>query len=78
MKSASKRLPVSLLLGTAELYDLVQMPHGHDPREVRDHFPVVGSLRLGQADQAAHVRIIALLPSPPGNENQNEEVKPWI
>lgn len=55
----------------------VDFPHNHDPRQVSDHFPIVVRLKLQEGpspDGTLAVRIESLLPNPPGNENQNEEV----
>lgn len=57
--------------------ELVVIPHEHNPIEVTDHFPVVTHLRFseGFADTSElGIRITSLLPNPPGDENQAEEV----
>ena len=65
---------VLLSPGLTAKIDLVDIPHMHDPREVTDHFPVVIRLKFDQDGQAVQIRITALLPNPPGDENQNEQV----
>jgi exonuclease III len=69
----------------AERVDVVEIPHDHDPRQVSDHFPVVARLRLCDPDPTpppggpgvptapGTVRLISLLPNPPGDDSQNEE-----
>lgn len=55
----------------------VEIPHNHDPREVTDHFPVIVHLKLAGSPapaQMVKIRMVALLPNPQGNENQNEEI----
>src|SRR5437870_1061161 len=55
----------------------VQMPHGSDPLQVSDHFPIVVRLRFGGSpppSTVALLKIVALVPNPPGNENQDESV----
>ena len=32
----------------------VEIPHGHDPRRVTDHFPVVAHFRLPVAERASN------------------------
>lgn len=67
----------------AALVEDVRIPHEYDPRNVSDHFPIVATLRLapGMAPPPVVVpggpgivRIHSLLPNPPGNDNDNEEV----
>ena len=58
----------------SEIVELVETPHIHDPRIVTDHYPVVIRLRFDEDSSADGIRIIALLPNPAGNENQNEEI----
>jgi exonuclease III len=60
----------------ASKVQLVEMPHLHDPRVVTDHFPVVVRLKLQDAAPplpAINIRVISLLPNPPGSDNLNEE-----
>jgi len=67
----------------AKRVDVVEILHDHDPRQVSDHFPVVARLRLcetgpagptplGGASAAGMVRLVSLLPKPPGDDTQNE------
>ena len=55
--------------------EVVTIPHNHDPRFVTDHFAVVVHLDFDDtAPPADTVRMVRLLPNPPGSENKNEEI----
>lgn len=60
------------------LIDTADIPHGHDPSRVTDHFPVAVWLRAGGAAPAPgvpDVSIVSLLPDPIGDERDNEDVE---
>lgn len=59
----------------ASKVQLVEMPHLHDPRAVTDHFPVVVRLKLQDMapPPTINIRVVSLLPNPPGSDNLNEE-----
>ena len=61
----------------AKKVDLVEMPHTHDPLVVTDHFPIVVRLKFGGTPppSAAQLKIAALLPNPPGDDNQDERYR---
>ena len=54
----------------------MHIDHGHDPRKVSDHFPVIVRFDFPGAaslpDGQAAVRIAWLLPNPAGDERQKE------
>jgi exonuclease III len=56
----------------------VEIDHSHDPTKVSDHFPVVVRLKLCDTGPIVpgegRVRMTSLLPNPPGNDTQHEEV----
>lgn len=57
--------------------EVVEIPHDHDPRQVSDHFPIIVRLKLCATlpdSGPGRVRILSLLPNPPGDDTQNEEV----
>ena len=59
----------------AEMVDFVEIPHGHDPRSVTDHFPVVVRFRWGDSGApplGPVLRIESIIPNPSGNENNEE------
>ncbi|MCC7292121.1 MAG: lamin tail domain-containing protein [Phycisphaerales bacterium] len=67
----------------ASRIESVQMRHEHDPLRVSDHFPIMAEFRLTDvgppaptppSTPPATVRIIALVPNPSGDEEQNERV----
>ena len=59
----------------ANLVSLVEIPQAHDPRVVSDHFPVVAHLRLPAGPTTVGgLRIASLLPNPPGDDRQHEQV----
>ncbi|MEQ9642040.1 MAG: lamin tail domain-containing protein [Alphaproteobacteria bacterium] len=59
----------------AQLIAWAEIDHGHDPRTLTDHFPVIVRFDLpgaSPADGVAALRIAWLLPNPDGDERQNE------
>jgi len=60
--------------GLAGRVETVDIPHRHDPMAGPDHYPVVVWFRLSDAAPPAPdgVRIVALLPDPPGDDRQHE------
>lgn len=60
--------------GLAGRIETVDIPHRHDPMTGPDHYPVVVWFRLSDAAPSAPdgVRIVELLPDPPGDDRQHE------
>ncbi len=60
--------------GLAGRIETVDIPHRHDPMAGPDHYPVVVWFRLADPtpDAPDGVRIVALLPDPPGDDRQHE------